>query len=767
MKTRRLIPILLTSLVLGLVCGIQMLCQTREGLPLVQKLEWMTYDWRVRLAAQASRPVATNLGFVFIDDDSVHSLLKGRDFPFRFGPLWPRQVYGLLLRELKAQDAQAVGFDVLFLEARPDHPPYRPGQGRPVGSDDFFAQQLRQCGNAILAAEKSLPPLDLFASNAWAVADISASRDSDGVLRRVEAYHDLYYWHPMIRRAADLLDWDLERAQVRRDRIVFPTPAEASYVLPLDDRGRFDAARLEAELAGESPPAAADWAAAFSLKRAWQIGILLAARALDLDLEQTVVDSERGQIVLKGRDGLQRVIPVDRAHRFLTDWSLIPSHPALTKESIQSLLSQDQQRQQGQTEGLTNRWRGKLVVVGSIATGGNMTDIGTTPLEEETYLIGQHWNVANSVLTGRFIRRSGPGLNLLLVLGLGALSAWLTWRLRAPHSPFCVLLLGGLYVAGAAWAFVRWGWWLPMALPVGGALLVMHVSLVAYKAVHEQSERRRIKHVFSRMVAPAVVNELLRKEHLALGGTLTRVTVAFADLRGFTQFIDDSHVQAEAHIRSHQLTPRAADEYLAAQARELLETVNVYLSLIAATTKTADGTLDKYIGDCVMSFWGAPNPNPRHALSCVQAMIKAQRAIQILNAQRAETNRRLAQENRCRTEAGEAPRLPQRVLELGIGINTGLVTVGLMGSDEQSSYTVFGRVVNLASRLQSQAGPGRIVISQSTLAELRRDAPALAAACLAQPSVLVKGFQQAVAVYEVPWESDFSETSTGQILQIR
>ena len=112
MKTRRLIPILLTSLVLGLVCGIQMLCQTREGLPLVQKLEWMTYDWRVRLAAQASRPVATNLGFVFIDDDSVHSLLKGRDFPFRFGPLWPRQVYGLLLRELKAQDAQAVGFDV-------------------------------------------------------------------------------------------------------------------------------------------------------------------------------------------------------------------------------------------------------------------------------------------------------------------------------------------------------------------------------------------------------------------------------------------------------------------------------------------------------------------------------------------------------------------------------------------------------------------------------------------------------------------------------
>ena len=248
-----------------------------------------------------------------------------------------------------------------------------------------------------------------------------------------------------------------------------------------------------------------------------------------------------------------------------------------------------------------------------------------------------------------------------------------------------------------------------------------------------------------------------------MGGALTRVTIAFADIRGFTQFIDDSHVRAEAHVRSHQLSPRQAEEYLAAQARTLLETVNEYLSLIAETTKSSDGTLDKYIGDCVMSFWGAPSPNPHHALGCVQAMIKAQQAIQGLNAARAEANRLLEQENHRRGERGEEPLWPQKELELGIGINTGLVTVGLMGSDEQSSYTVFGREVNLASRLQSQAGPGRIVISESTLAELRRDAPELAAACVALPSVAVKGFQQAVAVFEIPWQSAFSETSTGQI----
>ena len=748
-------PVLITGTVLALVCLVQVVSQGRSSFPVVNRLEWITYDWRVRLAARFPAPVAPDLGFVFVDDGSVKALLRGQDFPFHFGPLWPRQVYGFLIRELAAQGAEAVGFDVLFLEARPDHPPYRLGDGSEVSSDEFLARELKRCGNVILAAEKSLPPHDHFATNAWAVADISVEQDEDGVLRRVEAFRDLHYWHPLLREAADALDWDLERAEIQPGQVRFPMPGETNFVLKLDPRGRFRVDELQAELTGErSTNAPATWEPAVSIKRAWQIGILLAAHRLKLDLDRSVVDLEHGRVVLKGAGGIERVIPVDHQGRFLTDWRLTHADPELTKEGIQWLIWQDLQRQQGRTADLTNRWKDKLVVVGSIATGGNMTDLGTTPLEKGTYLIGQHWNVVNSVLLNRFIQPSGLWLNLGLVFGLGAASALLTWRLRAAISPGCVLALAGGYVALAAWAYVRWRWWLPMALPVAGSLMMMHASLVTYKAMHEQAERRRLKGIFSKMVSPAVVNELLRAERLALGGAQRAVTMVFADIRGFTQYTDENQAQAEEYVRQHQLPPEAAERHLETQARELLRTVNDYLSLIAQTVKDSEGTLDKYIGDCVMAFWGAPTPNPKHALSCVRAMIAAQRAIHRLNEQRRQINARREAEQALAGSADAAPRAPLRLLSLGIGINSGLVTVGLMGSEEHGvNYTVFGREVNLASRVQGQAGPDRIVITQATLAELQRDDPALAAQCVALPAVMVKGIHQPVPIFEVPWQS--------------
>ena len=755
-KLAKPIPLWISGGVLALVCLVQLLCDAFPRLPVAHRLEAMTYDWRVRLAERASPAVATNLGFVFVDDDSVKALLRGRDFPFRFGPLWPRQVYGFLVRELAAQGAEAVGFDVLFLEARPDHPPCRLAGGGSMGSDEFFAREIRSSGRVILAAEKSLPPWELFATNAWAVADITAGRDDDGVLRRVEAYHDLYYWHPLIRQAAEALDWDLEQVRILPGALEFSVSDGSWQRVELDARGCFDTTRFRAALEGGAgagqAAAPAAWAPAFQIKRAWQIGVLLAARRLDLDLEHADAKPKSGRIILRGPNGMERVIPVDADNRFLTDWSLRPSDPALTKESIQSLLDQDLRRQQGDLDGLTNRWKGKLVVVGSVATGGNMTDLGTTPLEKDAYLISQHWNVANSVLLNRFVRPSGGAFNLAVVFALGALSALITWRVRASASPFYVLALAGGYAGAAAWVYVRWRWWIPVAVPVGGSLLMMHASLVTYKAMHEQSERRRLKGIFSKIVSPDVVNELLRTERLSLDGVQRPVTILFADIRGFTKYTDDTQAQAEEHVRRWNLAGKAAEEHHEIQARQLLQTVNLYLTVIARTVKAYEGTLDKYIGDCVMAFWGAPAASPTHALSCVKAMIDAQRAIHQLNEERTRDNARVEAENVLRLARGEPPLPLARVLHVGMGINTGVVTVGLMGSEEHGvNYTVFGREVNLASRLQGEAGPGRIVISEATCAALRRDDPELAARCVAMPVVTVKGIQQAITIYEVPW----------------
>ena len=123
-----------------------------------------------------------------------------------------------------------------------------------------------------------------------------------------------------------------------------------------------------------------------------------------------------------------------------------------------------------------------------------------------------------------------------------------------------------------------------------------------------------------------------------------------------------------------------------------------------------------------------------------------------LNQQRAAENNRRQLENLARLSAGLPPKPALPILLLGTGINTGMATAGLMGSSEaESNYTVFGREVNLASRLESASGRGRIYIGETTYQHLLRDDPELAATCVALVLKDVKGFRTAVNAYEVPW----------------
>jgi adenylate cyclase len=286
-----------------------------------------------------------------------------------------------------------------------------------------------------------------------------------------------------------------------------------------------------------------------------------------------------------------------------------------------------------------------------------------------------------------------------------------------------------------------------------GTFTMMYALLTAWRAIFEQAEQRRVKSVFSRMVSPNVMQEVLQAETLALGGARREVTVLFADVRGFTEFTDKSQDKAAAYIADNKLSEEQAEAYYDEQARETLNTVNTYLALVADQVKKHDGTLDKYIGDCVMAFWGAPTVMEKQALCCVRAAIDAQRAVFELNKQRLQENEKRELENMARASAGIAPKPMHPILLLGTGINTGLATAGLMGSEQhQFNYTVFGREVNLASRLESLSGRGRILISEHTHKCLLRDDPALAATCVALPDLQkLKGFGAAVKVYEVPW----------------
>ena len=206
-------------------------------------------------------------------------------------------------------------------------------------------------------------------------------------------------------------------------------------------------------------------------------------------------------------------------------------------------------------------------------------------------------------------------------------------------------------------------------------------------------------------------------------------------------------------MRQHELRGQVAEEYFDVQAREVMKTVSLYLGTVADCIKKHGGTLDKYIGDCVMAFWGAPLPEPRHAVTAVRCAMEAQQAIASLNTLREKENERLERENFERLRTGLTPHTILPVLSMGTGINTGVAIAGFMGSDAHLvNYTVFGREVNLASRLEGVSGHGRIIIGEGTYNALLRDDPALAKTCLELPAQPVKGFREPVRIFEVPWK---------------
>jgi class 3 adenylate cyclase len=745
-KSFKRAPVILAVLVLALVCGVRLL-----RLDFFERLERMTYDLRVRSALHFPAPVATNLAFVSMEETSIAAvksgMVKGEKLGYHFGLYWPRQVYGRLVEELSAQGGKAVAFDVLFGELRSDHPQVQMADGGLMESDEFFASQMRLAGNVLIPITPDVTPPGLFATNALALGDISTERDSDGVLRRVKAFRLVRRWHPLIENAAQKNGLNLSDLQVEKGQIILPLGDGQRLEIPLDRNGDMD---IKSRIAPAEEPAKAK---PFADERVWHMGIVLAAQELNLDLAHPDLDLPHGRITLHGANGVRREIPVDRDGYFFVDWRLTNDDPRLLRAPIESLLLQDRLRLLGQTNGLRYDFRGKLVVVGSAAQGNDLTDRGATPLEKDTLLVSKHWNVANSVITSQFIRRASLPTEIALIIFLGGLTAFLTWQLRAFSALGGTVLLAAVYAAIGFFLFVQYRHWLPLVFPLVGMLLE-HVGLVAYRVVFEEREQRRVRSVFSKIVSPDVMNELLGAEKLSLGGTRREVTIFFADVRGFTTLTDEMQQGVADFIREHQLETDVAETCIEESAQETLETVNLYLATVADAVKKHGGTLDKYIGDCVMAFWGAPTPNERHASDCVWAAIDAQRAIRDLNERRSVQETVRETENRTRLSAGLPPRPPLRALQVGTGINTGLATVGLMGSDAHIlNYTVFGREVNLASRLESVSGSGRIIISDTTYNHLLREDPALASTCVEMFPVTVKGIRDAVRIYEVPWQT--------------
>lgn len=724
---------LLAGAVLSLLAALMWAGARWPALEGLNRPEWWLYDLRVRWAVRWAAEEPAPFGFVVADDDTVSNFANGL-LGDPIGLLWPRFLYGQLAEELAAQGARVVAFDMVFAEQRLDHRDLELEDGTRLGSDEAFALAMRRLGNVVIGATADAPADPLFATNALAVGDIEARRDADGVARRFMVFREYRLWNPLLKQIQRENQIRLERSP-ERIRLRDPITGELLREVPVDAEGMFSLDRL----LGLEPRTFERIRPAYEVRRFWNLGVVLAAGALGLDLERADVRLAEGRILLPGTNGVSRTVPVDRQGRMYVDWTVPVEDARLLKGNFESVLFDRERRL---TEELlpSSRWTNRFVVVGSAATSSNLSDIGATPLAAETFQASGLWNLAQTVMTGRFVRPPSPWFTGGLLALCGLLAHGVAVRLPPLRAVAAVAAAATVLVLAAFWLYTVRRVWVPVAFPlaalasVAGAVLAMRVAL-------ERSERERVRAVFARLVSPEVVKEVLASERLALGGTRRRLTVFFADIRGFTELTDATEAAARAEAATQHLSEDDTLLLLEQRAEMVLQTVNLYLATVADEVKRHGGTLDKYIGDCVMAFWGAPITDPDHALHCVQAAIAAQRAMDALNRQRAAA-----------TPPGGPP-LP--TLQLGTGINTGVMTVGLVGSSQHIfNYTAFGREVNLASRLESASGRARILISEATLAELRRSDPALAATCRPLEPVTMKGFRDPVPVFEVPWRLD-------------
>ena len=346
------------------------------------------------------------------------------------------------------------------------------------------------------------------------------------------------------------------------------------------------------------------------------------------------------------------------------------------------------------------RFKDKIVFIG--AKAASLYDLRSTPVAESLPGVEIHATFLNNLLAGDFLRQAPAaargGLTALLLAA--TLSAAV---LAGGVASGAVLSLAFtlLYMAGAIAAF-RSGLALDLVTPVGGQILVFTMAtLVNYYG--EGREKRVVRNAFSRYLSPDVVATVLdNPEMLSLGGSRRVMTCFFSDLAGFTSI-------------SEALSPE-----------DLVQLLNRYLNLMTRSVMEHGGTVDKFEGDAIMAFWGAPLIQDDHALrACLSAL--DQQAL-------------MAGFRRQALEEG----LPE--LRVRMGLNTGPMIVGNMGSEERFDYTVMGDAVNLASRLEGankQYGT-YIMVSQATY-EAVRDHVEVRELDLLR----VKGKQEPITVYEL------------------
>ena len=343
-------------------------------------------------------------------------------------------------------------------------------------------------------------------------------------------------------------------------------------------------------------------------------------------------------------------------------------------------------------------FKDKIVVVNSASTGA--ADIQNVPGDNAYPLGGLHANVMHTILTENFLKEASPieniGVEFILLVIIGILAV--KFSSRGLWVGALLLLIG--YILLVTIAFLYGNYIFNIMRPIVITAVAVFGVLV-YRFINEEREKEATQRSFEAYLPPSVVKRQLAHPESIFEVQKKELTIMFTDIKSFTTY-------------SSTMTPDQIQNFLAEYFDAMVQIVFKY-----------EGTVDKYIGDGLMVFFGAPEPQSDHAVRAVKAGIEMQ--------------------IKCRELKEKWVKEGLFPLKIRVGINTGEVVVGNMGTRKKLAYTVLGSDVNLANRLESNAPVEGIMISRRTYDLIKDHVPTLP-----HEPVLVKGLDTPIEVYTVP-----------------
>lgn len=343
--------------------------------------------------------------------------------------------------------------------------------------------------------------------------------------------------------------------------------------------------------------------------------------------------------------------------------------------------------------------KGRIVLLGTTAPG--LLDLRVTPVGEAYPGVETHANLIASLLDGQTLVRPdyALGYEMVMLLFCGLVLALALPLLSAARAVALSVGVAAAVVGLNSWLYLGHGLVLPLASSLAVAALASALNM-SYGYLVESRSKRELAQLFGTYVPPELVDEMVKDpDRYSMAADARELTVMFCDMRGFTRL-------------SETMAPT-----------ELQALLNRVFSRLTHVIRGHRGTIDKYMGDCVMAFWGAPVDTPEHAHLAVQAALDMAAAVEAINREHASQG------------------LP--AISVGIGLNTGEMCVGDMGSDVRRSYTVVGDAVNLASRLEGLTAEYGVAIVASEATRAR--APGFVWQEIDR--VRVKGKAQAVTIH--------------------